>query len=738
MPKHILTGNCGALGPSDNPGVVSEVQKNLVNLCYTIKGLIKKFPDLTSLIETGNDVFEFAPKYGKPAGTNEACTIGHDLDGSWVSKRRGVSTYCEDKDCVIINTPEFPKIEAVVSLHDYSDYCNGWKVKKFSYFSIYRNTNELADGASIDEIVLFIRSMLKKFAEMGIQESVITGDFNHEGRIDIGYSMNELRDPDYFHKQNSTSRMTRIDRVFTNISHAKIEHVFKSVENKAEYVDENGVVNDDLGHKMILLKVGRDKKEKFSRRFSCKNFKRNAKKPLEKLPARPIDSASIAECAKFLVDVAQARVQDSTMYTKTKSSWKPEELAMDMLEKAGDNIWKRRDAADRFYKVADDFMGKVKPDTGDTSDIPPLDKFKEFHEEKLGSIHNPDLAKCEETMREIHKNKPLTKITFPKKQEFKRIILTCSNSGAPDIFGVSLKQLKILIKHNKRIFSIFYALCKAIALLGDVPDMWKRDKISFLYKNKGTTDNPKYYRPITVACSFGKMFDRVLMSRWVMAIDRNFDNNAYTCGKSCTSAIAEVQNYLNDVRHDAKTYGLNLLTFVCAEDISSAFESIAHRIIELYSELSFECDGFDMPKLVTSYLDRKSFVSDRSGDELLEVYRTFLDQTSPQGSSNSPAWWRVYDGGFTKIFVDLVDNMCENDDRIYDFRHVSYADDKLCCYTLDLDKFADEKSVQDAIKEISGKNREFLMQATSTFGCAVNGDKSEILVPSRLTDSDFT
>ena len=175
---------------------------------------------------------------------------------------------------------------------------------------------------------------------------------------------------------------------------------------------------------------------------------------------------------------------------------------------------------------------------------------------------------------------------------------------------------------------------------------------------------------------------------------------------------------------------------MCAEDISAAFESIAHRIIELYSELSFECDGFAMPELVKSYLDRKSFVSDRSSDEMMEVYRTFLDQTSPQGSSNSPAWWRVYDGGFTKIFVELVDNMCENDDRIYDFKHVSYADDKLCCYTLDLDKFVDDESVQEAIKEISGKNRDFLMEATSTFGCAVNEDKSEVLVPVHLQDKE--
>ena len=261
----------------------------------------------------------------------------------------------------------------------------------------------------------------------------------------------------------------------------------------------------------------------------------------------------------------------------------------------------------------------------------------------------------------------------------------------------------------------------------------EKDKITFLFKSKGTRDNPKFYRPITIACSFGKMFDRLLMDRWSRALDFNFDNHAYKAGSSCTSAIADLQNYLKDIRIEASFQNLNLLTFICAEDISAAFESIAHKIIELYSQLTFESTDFNMPKLTQSYLDRQSFVTDRNASEFMEVLRTFADQTSPQGSSNSPPWWRVYDGGFSKIFKKLLGNLkLKNSIKIHDIFHVSYADDHLVAITLDLGSFQDDLEVQNTIIEFSNCIRQDLIKATKVFGCAIAPTKSEVLVPKHL------
>ena len=194
-----------------------------------------------------------------------------------------------------------------------------------------------------------------------------------------------------------------------------------------------------------------------------------------------------------------------------------------------------------------------------------------------------------------------------------------------------------------------------------------------------------------------------------------------------------MQNYLRDIRFDSKNHNLNLLTFICAEDISSAFESIAHKIIELYSELTFESPDFNMPLLARSYLDRQSFITDREGSEMLEVFRTFADQTSPQGSSNSPCWWRVYDGGFSAIFKKFLQKIkLENGSKIHDIFHVSYADDHLIAITLDLGSFKNDEEVQKTIIELSTCVRQDLIKSTQIFGCRIAPDKSEILAPAPL------
>ena len=732
MPLDVCTANGGSFGKNIGPGKVCPVLKNTMNLQYSIRGFLGKFCDVMGFQENQNESIILAPGFGLPIAVDEFCNIGYEAmdTNEWVKTKRGTCTYAAPGTTTIA-IPDFPKIEACITVHDYTDWCNGWKTKQVAYFNIYRNQHELSDGASASTIVNFVRTMLARLKSLGIEEALICGDFNFEGSMNFGFGMRELRDKDLFHKHNSTTQTTRIDRCFTNCPHAKITHVFKTIENKSDYVDENGVFGDDLGHKPFLVRIGRDKKFSGSYSFSCKRFKSEVVNFHPNAPPTPITLDDIENSAEYLVKVAQTLAKVSRTWHSKKKAWKPEELAIDMLEKAGDNIWKRKDCAAKFYNIADDFMGKVKATEGIGE--PSLEKFKEFHEKKLATIINPDFEKCDETIREMYENRPKTQINFPSKKDFKKIILKSSNSGALDFYGISLKQQKIIFKHNKQLFNIFYATCKAIARTGHIPWMWKKDKISFLFKQKGTRDNPKFYRPITIACGFGKMFDRVLMDRWTRALDFNFDNHAYLRGKSCTSAIAEVHNYLRDIRMEASMLNIRLLTFICAEDISSAFESIAHRIIELYAELTFESSDFNMPKLTRSYLDRKSFISDNKSTDFLEVCRLFTDQTSPQGSSNSPPWWRVYDGGFSHIFKRFLSTLkLKNGAKIHDVSHISYADDHLVAITLNLEFFSSDAEVEETIFELSKCIRQDLIKSTQIFGCAVNPDKSEILVPKHL------
>ena len=140
-----------------------------------------------------------------------------------------------------------------------------------------------------------------------------------------------------------------------------------------------------------------------------------------------------------------------------------------------------------------------------------------------------------------------------------------------------------------------------------------------------------------------------------------------------------------------------------------------------------------MPKLTQSYLDRQSFVTDREASEFMEIIRTFTYKTSPQGSSNSPPWWRVYDGGFSKIFKKLLGELkMKNNLKIHDIFHVLYADDHLVAITLDLGAFQDDLDVQNTVIEFSKCVRQDLIKSTRIFGCAIAPTKSEVVVPKHL------
>ena len=344
MPTYFLTANVGSLGKNNNLHQVNPVMKNLLQLQYQIRGLIGKFADVFGLQETQNDEIRLTPKFDLPFATNSHCTIGYEVDGQWINKRRGVATYSDKNLTKLVPTLDFPKIECTVTLHDYDDYKSGVCMKKILYFNFYRNIHEESDGASINDIISFVRHTMAIYTAQGINDALICGDFNYEKSISFGYGLKEFRDPELYHKHNSSSRHYRIDRIFSNCPSFKIVHVFKTVENKSDYVDDDGNTANDLGHKPYLVRIGRPKVETVSKIFRMNKLKIHSKRnsgnlTANSLPDRPISPAGIDISAKFLIDQSLFLIELSTCEYTKKSSWRPEELATNMLEAAGDCIW---------------------------------------------------------------------------------------------------------------------------------------------------------------------------------------------------------------------------------------------------------------------------------------------------------------------------------------------------------------------------------------------------------------
>ena len=103
-----------------------------------------------------------------------------------------------------------------------------------------------------------------------------------------------------------------------------------------------------------------------------------------------------------------------------------------------------------------------------------------------------------------------------------------------------------------------------------------------------------------------------------------------------------------------------------AEDISAAFESIYHAVIDKFIELNFvdfdpetetvgNSDGrVKIRELVKEYFDRESHILDRKSGQTAERRRKFMDQTSPQGSILSPTFWRIFDKIFSQIYINSL------------------------------------------------------------------------------------
>lgn len=268
---------------------------------------------------------------------------------------------------------------------------------------------------------------------------------------------------------------------------------------------------------------------------------------------------------------------------------------------------------------------------------------------------------------------------------------------------------------------------------GIFPKVWKEDTISFLDKRKGDRLDASNWRPITIAASLGKHLEKVISEYISVLDDKNIDNHAYTAGRSCLSAITAVQKcfFENAIYEDrnlgtGKIRNFRLVTVISADDIASAFESIDHITIEKIFEICFRNDTrFKIGKLLRSYLHRRSVAVDRQTNQSYILKKVYEDQTAPQGSLLSPKLWRLFDGVFSRLYVDCLTEIVNKTEYIEKVDHIAYADDHLTILLVKIYNDESETEAATKIKETLLMTRRLLFKATTLIGCSINPKKSE-------------
>ena len=516
--------------------------------------------------------------------------------------------------------------------------------------------------------------------EHKVHKVVIVGDFNDEKFRITGFT--EIKHPEFFHKHQKNTRKTYIDKVFSNDDTVKIIGVLPTCENK---------IDRSLGHKFVVIRIGSpkpDPKAPPKIAYSAAKIKMicSNSKILDSMDfhMKLKNCTDVETKAKLITDACCSILSKSKVHVRSNA---PKHLAIDKLNECVESLTSKPTAMKNLVRFRDSFRHGLTAEP--TKPTPTNEQHRNKLQSKLEKLHPVNIPLAFETVDQMYSRPAEDKkfLELPSKSLFLKLIQDANPSGALDIHGLSLKFTKIILRFSKSLADAFYELFCDIAESGIIPSCFKEDKINHIYKNKGDYSHPDYWRPITIAPSLGKHIDKVLIFYLNKIWDCNNDNHAYRPKHNCQSAVVQVQIFLKEAAIIAENDPDHLyVPLIDAEDISSAFESIAGPVLDriLYHTVAYNGE-FRIRELVASYLDRKSLVANGNGPPL-EITKKFLNRTSPQGSSLSPKFWRFYDGVFTALYKSSLDTYAEAHPNVVMKRHRSFADDKLTLMLLKFNK----------------------------------------------------
>ena len=166
------------------------------------------------------------------------------------------------------------------------------------------------------------------------------------------------------------------------------------------------------------------------------------------------------------------------------------------------------------------------------------------------------------------------------------------------------------------------------------PDSWKEANVTPLFKS-GDKSLPSNYRPISLLCSLGKVFERIVFKHTFNYISQNALltplQSGFIPGDSTTNQLVFLYNMFSE----AVDSGKEVRAIFC--DISKAFDRVWHKGL-LYKLKSFGITG-RLLKWFSSYL------SDRKQRVVLPGAKSnwnYIHAGVPQGSILGPLLFLVY------------------------------------------------------------------------------------------------
>jgi len=247
---------------------------------------------------------------------------------------------------------------------------------------------------------------------------------------------------------------------------------------------------------------------------------------------------------------------------------------------------------------------------------------------------------------------PLEHSALPNPEDIKAAIWRIKPSGAPGMDGITANMLRKAWPALKDHITHLFGLC---VVNGKFPESWKSAELILIPKpGKLDTSQVKSYRPISLLPVLGKALETIIIGRITneTALDLQEEQHGFTTGRSTSSALEEVYNWV-DASRARHIFG----TFL---DITGAFDNV--KWSPLLSQLIKLGASLGTVRIVQSYLTNRWASCHMEG----ALYKRMLERGCPQGSQLGPTLWKI---AISPIYGTLINPSVS--------RIITYADDIL-------------------------------------------------------------
>ena len=221
-------------------------------------------------------------------------------------------------------------------------------------------------------------------------------------------------------------------------------------------------------------------------------------------------------------------------------------------------------------------------DFGKTKSGPILSSFmNSYFKQKVEKLKAKTQVNLEKALDYTKKYKSKNNALFEDEFAFKNVDLEhllrhANNLTNTNAMGVDEISTRVIKKFSRALLPSILHIVNLALTKSQYPSLWKTGIISPIPK-RGDLSLPQNWRPIVLNTVVSKLLERVMNEQIMEFMTRNLldptTQHAYRRGKSCQTALTDVDSFIQKARNEKKT------VIMCLTDQSAAFNVLQKDVL---------------------------------------------------------------------------------------------------------------------------------------------------------------